>query len=239
MIDVKALLLSALLPAMALLHGNWDPPKTTISEAMVRAQSEQRQLMLYFTSAMCKTCSDTDSYFSREDVHKALEANFVTATVNIEDFDGRACSEVYGIEGVPAIVIVEPDGEVKFKRNGDLTTGDLETIITTGSIPSSNSTQKAPPRETTSYTQPQSVSKPEAGAFSIQVGFFSSEANAEKLATTIEGKGFDRPVIVEETRDGKIFYRVLVGQYADSEGAKRDMEELRGSGYSVKVHTTE
>ncbi len=238
MIDVKALLLSALLPAMALLHSNWDPPKTTISQAIARAQSEQRQLMLYFTSTMCKSCDATDDYFTRDDVSKALEDKYVTALVNIEDFDGRACSEVYEVDGVPAIVIVKPDGEITFKRNGGLTVAELESIITTGIVPSNP--QTAPEKVKSDLTQqaPPAHKESKAGSISIQVGFFSNRDNANKLAATIESKGFARPMIVEETRDGKQFYRVLVGQYPDSEGAKQDMEQLRGSGYSVKVHST-
>ena len=237
MIDLKALLLSALLPAMALIHANWDPPKMTISQAMATAQSEQRQLMLYFTSAACKDCGDTDAYFSREDVHKALSDKFVTVIVNIEDFDGRACSEIYEVDGVPAMVIVEPTGEVTFKRNGDLRTTDVESIITSGSLPNVKSTPEKNIR-TSSNVEVHSEAGT-TGHISIQVGFFSSMENAQRLAGKIESKGFQRPAIEEEIRDGKTFYRVLVGSYPNSKVAQQDMDELRGSGYSVKVHTAE
>lgn len=203
----------------------------TLSAAVARAQSEQRQLMLYFTSNKCEDCRTLDAYLAQETVQSALDAKYVSARVDIEAFDGKACGQIYGISDVPAVVIVKPDGTITSRREGDLSTSDIESLIINGVFPGPE-TKKPGPAETAAGSEDQHGAK----SYALQVGFFSSMNNAVNLKNQIESKGFSEARVAEEERDNKTYYRVLVGDYSSAQFARTDMKTLEKSGFSVKVH---
>ena len=216
-----------LLPTIATLQDNVNFDKT-LSHALARAASEQRQLMLYFTSRDCQECKPLDTYFDEKGVRDALSNRYVAAKVDVDAFDGQACSEIYGINDVPAIVIVKPDGQITVKKEGDVDKGDLESIIIHGYIPEMDKPATADVPETSPTNEASSE-------YALQVGFFSSRSNAEKLSAEISARGFDTRVN-EELREDKTFYRVLVGNYSSIDYASTDLNSLKNSGFSVKVH---
>jgi cell division septation protein DedD len=63
-------------------------------------------------------------------------------------------------------------------------------------------------------------------AFALQIGAFTSEANAEKLQRTIQGMGY-RVEIVPRVRLDKTMYLVWVGNYATDAAARVGAAELR------------
>ena len=125
MMSISQLIWYIAVPFLTIAQGNVEF-ENTLSKAMHVAASENRQLMLYFTSANCKDCKSTDKIFVRDDVKIAMESRYVAAKVDINDFDGNACSQIYGISDVPALVIVEPDGKLTLKKEGDLKAKDME-----------------------------------------------------------------------------------------------------------------
>jgi len=67
-----------------------------------------------------------------------------------------------------------------------------------------------------------------SGAFIVQVGAFSHEANARKLAESLRQKNF--PAFLSITSTNGV-YRVLVGPYVDEESARLAESELAKSGF--------
>ncbi len=75
---------------------------------------------------------------------------------------------------------------------------------------------------------------PEDDFFSVQAGAFASEANALKVKTELERKGY--PTSVTETDSmGKRFYRVRTGRFDKKEEAKALAERLKADGFPCKV----
>jgi len=68
--------------------------------------------------------------------------------------------------------------------------------------------------------------------YTIQVGAFSAEKNAQNLAKEIRDKGYQTHVI-----KGKTLYKVQVGEFKTSEEAKKISEDLRKLGYEIWVTT--
>lgn len=203
----------------------------TLSQAISIAEKENRQLMLYFTSEPCKQCKSLDSYLAKEDVKNALDKNFIVVHVDIQNYDGRACSEIYQIDELPALVVIEASGTVKYKAQGNLTKEDVEPIVLTGILPAS------PPTNTISdKTENSSESVGQDKAYAIQIGYFSSQKNANELKSKAEAEGYNYTKVHQEERNNKTFYRVLVGGYSGADVAKSDLEHLESSGFSVKVH---
>ena len=221
MMSIGHLLWFLLLPSFATLQSDVKFDKT-LSKAIERAADEQRQLMLYFTSNECDACKQLDSYFEQKSVQKALSDRYVAARVDINAFDGRACKDIYGVTEVPAIVIVQPDGKITVKKQGNVGKPDLESIILHGYIPEMD-------------PEPQASADTPIEQYALQVGYFSSKSNADKLSREIDNRGYETRVIKEQ-RDGKDYYRVLVGNYTSVDYASTDLNSLKNSGFSVKVH---
>jgi thioredoxin-related protein len=232
MMSINQLIWSIALPLFALIQGDPGFDKT-ISQAMTQAQKEQRQLLLYFTSEPCSKCKSLDTYFDQEHIQKALSKHYVIVKVDIEDFDGRACREIYEIDEVPALIVVDISGKILYKAEGNVTKEDFEPIVSTGILPEYNKI-----RSVTSVSASNSYkasNKPDK-IYSIQVGYFSSPENADKLKRKVMSEGYKQTKVREEQKKNKTYYRVLVGDYQGEEIAQADLERLKESGFSVKVH---
>jgi cell division septation protein DedD len=68
--------------------------------------------------------------------------------------------------------------------------------------------------------------------YTVQVGAFSKEEGAQKLAKEIRDKGYQIYVI-----KGKTLYKVQVGEFKTSEEAKAISEKLKKLGYEIWITT--
>jgi len=70
--------------------------------------------------------------------------------------------------------------------------------------------------------------------YCVQVGSFSAEPNAERLAGELKRRGYS-PEIVRGTLEGKTFYRVRVGRFPGKQEAEAELKRLREEGFPGKV----
>jgi cell division septation protein DedD len=68
--------------------------------------------------------------------------------------------------------------------------------------------------------------------YTVQVGAFSKQEGAQKLATEIRDKGYQTYVI-----KGKTLYKVQVGEFKTSEEAKAISDKLKKLGYEIWITT--
>jgi len=87
------------------------------------------------------------------------------------------------------------------------------------------------PRETTVASQP-AVSS--TGMWAVQLGSFSSEENAEKLAAELRKQGFAAFLSQLSTASGEL-HRVRIGPQKDRESAEAMAERLRKAGHKGQV----
>ncbi|MEW6145206.1 MAG: SPOR domain-containing protein [Thermodesulfobacteriota bacterium] len=94
--------------------------------------------------------------------------------------------------------------------------------------------------------RPQETKEPEAakpslphvdpeGAYTVQIGSFQDQKQANSLASALQSKGY--PVFIKSmtSPDNKIWYRVRVGTFKDLETAKAYGESLKSSEPGVKL----
>jgi len=85
-----------------------------------------------------------------------------------------------------------------------------------------------PPTE----SAPQAPSKP---FYSVQIGAYKDEANAQDLAKTFLDKGYDVFVQAGVTKDKSPIFRVLVSKSEDRKTARKLAEEIRSK---ERIQTT-
>ena len=88
---------------------------------------------------------------------------------------------------------------------------------------------RTPPRE---ETKSQKQEK-----FALQVGAFSTAANAEKQKSFFENKGF-KAEITNVVQDGKSYYKVWIGSYRTAEEAKKASKSVK-SKYKIESMVVE
>lgn len=71
-------------------------------------------------------------------------------------------------------------------------------------------------------------------SFTVQVGSFSSKANAEILYNTLAGK-YENVSIEEFSTTSSTYWRVRVGKFSTREEAQKEAEKLSNAGYTVFI----
>jgi thioredoxin 1 len=104
--------------------------KTEIHAALERAKSQHKRVILDFGGNWCGDCQVLDIYFHDPANKSLLEENFELVDVNIGRYDANTdIADHYGIplqRGVPALVILSPDGKVLLAQ----THGEFEKMRT-------------------------------------------------------------------------------------------------------------
>lgn len=95
-------------PAVAADQMPWQP---SLEAAQQIAARTNRLVLIHFWSSSCKPCLKLDSeVFSKPEVARALEPNFVMVKLNAEVAPGTA--QLYGVSSVPTDVITLPNGRL-------------------------------------------------------------------------------------------------------------------------------
>lgn len=82
--------------------------------------------------------------------------------------------------------------------------------------------------------QAQEILRLGAFYYCVQVGSFSSEQNARKLAGEIKKRGYEAEVS-EGVLGGKTFYRVRIGRFGSRPEAERELERLKQDGFPGRI----
>jgi protein disulfide-isomerase len=112
--SIRSVVIAAFLAAataQAARAGDQIPWQPTVEAAQQIAAKTNRLVLLHFWSTSCQPCLRLDhEVFSRAEVAKALEPNFVMVKLKWEDAPGTA--RLYGVSSVPTDVIILPNGRL-------------------------------------------------------------------------------------------------------------------------------
>ncbi len=113
-------------------------------------------MLIYFSSENCSTCAQFDALFEEPEILKKMEQHYVSVRVSIDDYDGKACADIYNIRNVPALVIADHKGIILYRSDATLSVQDIQLLLESipGQFPNvgttepvaENSIQKTPER---------------------------------------------------------------------------------------------
>jgi thioredoxin 1 len=114
--------------------------KTEIHQALERARTQHKRVILDFGGNWCGDCQVLDIFLHDPANRSLLEENFELVEVNIGRYDAnKDIADHYGIplqRGVPALVILSPDGKVllaqthgEFEKMRTLQSSDLTKFL--------------------------------------------------------------------------------------------------------------
>lgn len=93
-------------------------------------------------------------------------------------------------------------------------------------------TQQTPPPPAASVepTPKPSASAPSAGIYTICVLSARYKEGAENFASELRKQGYKASVRRTELKSGSVWYRTVIGEFADRQSAQRQLEELKKKG---------
>ncbi|MCG2820263.1 MAG: SPOR domain-containing protein [Candidatus Atribacteria bacterium] len=140
-------------------------------------------------------------------------------------------------EGITQVIPGEtPQEVVATEEKGEARTAEKEItqeVITEEKLPTTEPVTITTPKiepEVKVVKESEIVS--DKKVYTVQVGAFSKEEGAQKLAKEIRDKGYQTYVII-----GKTLYKVQVGEFKTSEEAKAISEKLKKLGYEIWITT--
>lgn len=95
-------------------------------------------------------------------------------------------------------------------------------------------TQSASPHRPSPPEQHLAAADKPSGDWMVQLGVFAKQANADRLAQDLKGKGF-HALVSEVTVHGKTFWRVRAGPVAQRAAAEQLNARLRVAGHAGSV----
>lgn len=172
---------------------NFSEPVVTIRE---RAKEEGKPYLVHFTAKWCMPCRWMESTTYKDDrVAGYLSEHYLSARVDIDDFDGFAWKEYYGVRTLPTILVFSRHGELLEKRENSLSASELLSILE-----QYQDGQRSPGEGAALAVSKETVAFGHAGH--IQFGAFSSRENA--------GANYDRlskiltfPIEIEDRLNGE------------------------------------
>lgn len=127
-VDTSAAPLSPACPDVGEAYAKTDnsAPTVSLSTAREKAAHEGKVLLVDFWAGYCLPCRMMDeTTFSDPAVLDYLRANYVSIKIDVENFDGIAIQQQYGVGELPTMILFASTGEEVDRIEGTVTAGEL------------------------------------------------------------------------------------------------------------------
>ncbi len=234
---------------------NFYPSYIAAKEA---SKNYQKDLLIFFSKQACSQCESAWGTFEKDLLGTKI---FISTKIDAQDFDGAVLLDKYGLTSAPSWLILDYEGNVKQKWAGDWKNPHVRPDPSALSEQAKPEAKPVPVFKATTAMQP--VTKPAvvetpapvtviekpipaatptvpktetmASGFVLQVGYFGSEANAQKLVNDLTTKGYEKYMIKTAIQNGATYYRVVSPGFASEAEAAKVVETLSGSGIKATI----
>jgi len=216
-----------------------------VSDALERASSEGKLVFMDFYANWCMPCKWMDkTTFTDPDVVEALDASFIAVKVNIDDAQGFELKNKYEISYLPTILILNSKGHLVERVEETLTAERLTDLLamhdhsankvkikhsfnTSPKNISNDEPNELDPWKITKEDYYRYVDMEEKRTYKVQVGVYDSYDQARDKVHNIRETFFEPVVVLNDYRDGKVLFKVMLGQFESMTEAESFVTILR------------
>jgi len=199
--------------------------------AKQRATEEGKLFFVDFYANWCTPCKWMESTtFKDKEVVSTLNKNYVSIKVDIDTKEGFSIKEKYQISVLPTLLIFNSDGELVERVQETLSRSKLMNVLTFHIQKDAKVVQNhyfnQSPNKSTNIQAPKedkyneyrsSVNK--KSTYRIQVGDYNNYEAALKKVTEIREEFLEEIIVLNDYRDGAVWYRVLMGNFGSESEA--------------------
>jgi len=93
----------------------------SISEVQAIAKQQNKPIFLDFTANWCMPCRNMEkNVFQNKKIATYMNQNFISYKVDVDTRAGKNIAMVYGVEYLPTLIVIAPDGKVIKKKASNL-----------------------------------------------------------------------------------------------------------------------
>jgi len=202
--------------------------ESNFEEARLRAQQEGKMLLLDFYASWCAPCRFMETTtFEDENVSKLLNEQFVPLKIDIDDFDGYALKEHFGVKVLPTFLIFSSDGKVIERVEETLSPSKMTAVLKkslASFTPTVRPTNISPKK---AVTTKKATVRSSMNTYKIQLGMYSSYEQTLKFYNQLTALIEDPVIILHDYKGGNIVYRVLIGNFTSTNEAHFFLTDLK------------
>jgi cell division septation protein DedD len=214
----------------------------SLTTAKQLAAAEGKNIFLEFYASWCVPCKwMEETTLSDENVQNYLSENYIALRIDIDDFDGYAVKQHYGIKVLPSILIVDSKGFTLERKEQSMTAKMLLDLLgsQTGarmqapvnsspkSVKLSKQTTEEPivdvPLKDEKIANHATV---KTTVYRVQVGVFTDYANTQKLVEELRLITEEPVVVLNQYLQNKMAFKVLIGDFEDRVSATSFKNQL-------------
>ena len=209
----------------------------TIEDILLQAQEEDKHIFIHFSASWCLPCQIlNDQLESHPEIVKEI---YIELELNYDEPNDHEWFVRYGVQCLPTMIVIDDMGQIIDRmdgtgslaevksflqrnskyQNGKLVSKDLSNIgVLESKVLFSNKNVKAVKKDFV------------VSDFSIQFGAFSSYDNAQKLSGILLSKENINTIILEESTNGKMLYKVRQTFFSDNKTGTSYVESYKKKG---------
>ncbi len=190
-------------------------------KAKLKAKEEGKMLFLDFYASWCMPCKWMDeTTFKDFEIMNLLEQKYIAVKVNIDDFEGFELKSKFDIRFLPTILIFNHEGKMIERVEETLGTQKMKTMLQNhaeSNAPFIKHKVNSSPRELVQndYTASTSGELTDSAKtmYRMQMGVFSTLESANIKSEELKQQFVDKISIIQQEKDGKILFKVLLGEF--------------------------
>jgi len=217
-----------------------------VNDAIKRASQEGKLVFLDFYASWCTPCKWMDkTTFKDPTVVDMLGKSFIPVKVNIDDAQGFEMKNKYEINYLPTILILNSRGQLVERVEETLTAESLQSLLALHDhndnkvriLHDFNTSPKDLNQDKGSEPDPWKITKEdyyryidmqEKRNYRVQVGVYEEYEAARTRVNFIRDTFFEPVVVLNDYRDGKVIFKVMLGQFESMSEAESFVEILEG-----------
>lgn len=215
-----------------------------VSEAIKRASAEGKLVFMDFYANWCTPCKWMDkTTFKDPKVVEALKESFIPVKINIDETNGFAAKNKYNVNYLPTMLILNSKGQLVERVEETLNADKLLQLLSMHDHPENkrvikhdfNTSPLNIDKENETKADPWKLSKEDytrymsekRRSYKVQVGVYESFAAAQKKVKGLRETFVDPIVVINDYRNEKVLFKVMLGQFGTIEEATSFVKLLR------------
>lgn len=209
-----------------------------VEEALAKASAEGKLVFLDFYASWCTPCKWMEqTTFTDNRVSSALNENFISVKVNIDDVEGFQMKNKYEVNYLPTMLILNSNGKMVERIEQTMVADELIGILEIHNSPENkvvikHDFNKSPKRingtEDVEEDDPWTISQSDYRRykemeqqrnFRVQVGVFTDYTKAHERVEYLRNTFIEPIMVMNDFKDDKVLFKVMLGQFDSSSEA--------------------